>query len=276
MHEHMFVSRRVRFTERDLRAAITASRTWAETLRRLGYRTAGGNWLTLKKYAARWQIPTDHFDPDGVRNEALSKASAGRRPLAEILVRNSSYSRQHLKSRLFAEGLKQRRCEACGQGELWRGDRMALILDHVNGVPDDHRIENLRVLCPNCAATLDTHCVRKNRIVPTPRPCPRCGVAFIPSRRRQKYCSRECGSRWERNVPAGPSSLKGRPRPGSRRVRRPPYAQLLKEIDEAGFAAVGRRYGVSDNAVRKWVRFYENERERRHSPGDALSGSEDR
>jgi hypothetical protein len=40
---------------------------------------------------------------------------------------------------------------------------MGLILDHINGLRDDHRFENLQIVCPNCAATLDTHCGRKNR-----------------------------------------------------------------------------------------------------------------
>ena len=38
---------------------------------------------------------------------------------------------------------------------------MALILDHINGIGNDHRLENLRIVCPNCAGTLDTHCGRK-------------------------------------------------------------------------------------------------------------------
>jgi hypothetical protein len=33
---------------------------------------------------------------------------------------------------------------------------MALILDHIDAVPTDNRIENLRIVCPSCAATLDT------------------------------------------------------------------------------------------------------------------------
>jgi transposase-like protein len=45
-------------------------------------------------------------------------------------------------------------------------------------------------------------------------------------------------------------------------VERPPYERLLVEIQATSYVAVGRKYGVSDNAVRKWVWFYERERER--------------
>lgn len=57
--------------------------------------------------------------------------------------------------------------------------------------------------------------------------------------------------------------LRGRPAPDSRKVHRPPYERLLEEIEATGYSAVGRKYGVSDNAVRKWVRFYENQIERK-------------
>jgi hypothetical protein len=152
--------RHVRFSEAELREAIDQSRSWAETLRRLGYRSGGGNWKTLQKYAALWGIDTDHFDPDAVRREFLHRAKTAI-PLEEVLVENSTYHRGHVKRRLFAEGLKPRYCELCGQDEIWRGRRMALILDHINGMPDDNRLENLRIVCPNCAATFDTHCARR-------------------------------------------------------------------------------------------------------------------
>ena len=250
----MFVPRRPRFTEVQLCGAIASSSSWAETLRKLGYRSAGGNWRTVQKYADLWSIPTAHFDSDAPRREALR---APKRSLAEIMVRDSTYSRAHLKERLFAEGVRSRRCEECGQAETWRGRRMALILDHINGVPDDHRLENLRILCPNCAATLETHCGRSNRLAPMPRDCARCGEAFFPNRREQRYCSRDCGQRWDR------TNLRGLARPESRRVERPTYLTLLDEIQRHGYLATGRKYGVSDNAIRKWVKFYEHELERR-------------
>jgi hypothetical protein len=246
-----------RFREQHLRDAIATSMSWAETLRRLQYQSAGGNWKTLKKYAEIWRISTAHFDPGAARRRGLRRIST---PLSEILVENSSYSRNHLKDRLFSAGLKARRCELCGQGGIWRGRRMALILDHVNGVPNDNRIENLRILCPNCAATLDTHCGSKNRKPPAVRSCARCGTTFIPKYIQHRYCSQYCGQRWDRTA-----RFCGVPQPHRRKVERPPYDQLLREIEETSYLAVGRRYGVSDNAVRKWVRFYERERERRRS-----------
>jgi hypothetical protein len=194
-----------------------------------------------------WKIPTDHFDPEGVRTAALRERPT--RPLAQILVAGSVYNRGMLKQRLYDEGLKQRVCEMCGQTELWRGMRMSLILDHVNGVPDDNRIENLRIVCPNCAATLDTHCGRKNRLDVLSRECARCGTRFIPRYERHRYCSPECGRRHSNRV--------RRPRPAARKVERPSYEQLVAELEASSFVAVGRRYGVSDNAVRKWLRAYE-------------------
>jgi len=42
-----------------------------------------------------------------------------------------------------------------------------------------------------------------------------------------------------------------------RKVKRPPYEQLIKEIKETNHCAVGRKYGVSDTAIRKWIKQYE-------------------
>lgn len=52
----------------------------------------------------------------------------------------------------------------------------------------------------------------------------------------------------------------GSARLGARKVERPPHEQLIREIDELGYVAAGRKYGVSDAAIRKWVRQYERER----------------
>jgi hypothetical protein len=217
----------------------------AEALRHLGLRPAGGNHKTLSKLVDRYGVSTEHFDPYwGQRGQRRPDAT----PLEAILVENSTYSRSHLKRRLYDEGLKRRACELCGQGEAWRGRQMALILDHVNGVPTDQRLENLQIVCPNCAATLDTHCGRKNRRDRTPRACLWCGGEFIPKYATHRYCSPACGVHSR-----GPRE----PRPERRKVARPSYEQLMADRAEMSFLAIGRKYGVSDNAVRKWIRLYE-------------------
>ena len=235
-----------RYTEEEARAAIAASGSYTEALRRLGMRAAGGNHRTIRRYAEEvWRIPVEHFDPDAARRAALRRAPI---PLRDVLVEGSTYQRSLLKERLFLEGLKERRCELCGQGELWHGRRMSLILDHVNGVHDDNRLQNLRIVCANCNATLETHCGRNTRLPPGERACLRCGTSFAPRNERHRYCSRACGQR---------APGVGAPRVARRRVERPPYEQLLAEIAALGYLGVGRKYGVSDNAIRKWRRAYE-------------------
>lgn len=242
VREHTFVPS---YSEAEARAAVAQSLSHAQVLRVLDLCPTGGNTALLKHWLAQWQISTEHFDA-----RALRSPSPVATPLADILVEGSTYARANLKARLYAEGVKAPICELCGQGELWRGRPMGLILDHINGVRDDNRLHNLRIVCPNCAATLDTHCGRKNRLERPERTCLRCDAIFRARYPQQRYCSRACGVRYDR---------KGKPNPALRRVDRPPYAQLVSEIEATSYLAVGRRYGVSDNAVRKWVRQYERE-----------------
>ncbi len=244
----MFVPR---YTESAAREAIAASTNWSQALRRLGVRAAGGNHAVLKRWAATWRIPTNHFAPYAQAGAHLQRQ---RIPIEQVLIEGSTYTRHSLKRRLYETGLKARACELCGQGEEWRGLRMSLILDHINGVHDDNRLDNLRIVCPNCAATLSTHCSRN-----LPRNvCPTCGTEFRRRSSRQRYCSQAC---WQ----ASAECRAGRSMAGRRKVERPSYEQLLAELREMSWVAIGRKYGVSDNAVRKWLRRYEAERNRQRS-----------
>jgi hypothetical protein len=244
----VFVSRRPPpFTPQQLSAAVGASTNWSEVLRHLGLRVGGNNHRTVQRYAREWEISTNHFDPA----IAKRRAALGRGvPLEEVMVEGSTYSRRMLKTRLFRAGLKPRACEMCGQGEQWQGRRMSLILDHVNGVPDDNRLENLRIVCPNCAATLETHCGR-NSAPPEPRECLVCAQLFVPRYPQHRYCSAACVGA------ANGDRTRGVPQPHRRKVERPSYEVLMAELAESSFLAVARRYGVSDNTIRKWVRWYE-------------------
>ncbi len=75
----------------------------------------------------------------------------------EILVENSPYKNiPILKKRLLKEGLLEYKCAICGNTGEWLGQPLTLQLDHINGDHFDHRLENLRLLCPNCHSQTET------------------------------------------------------------------------------------------------------------------------
>lgn len=148
------------WTDDDLRAAVRDSFSIAGVLRRLGYTPSGGMHRYISAQIRRRELDTQHFTGQGwARGQQLPSGSRAR-PLAEILVAESTYlSSGALRRRLIKEGLKEPRCEICGI-DTWRGQPLPLALDHINGDPIDNRLENLRILCPNCHSLTDTWCAR--------------------------------------------------------------------------------------------------------------------
>lgn len=219
-----------------IQTIINESTNKSEVLKKLNLKVFTGNYDTLNRYIEKYKIDISHFNFKRNNNIFHKKI-----PLKEILIEKSTYQRSHLKERLYKEGLKEKKCELCGQDEMWNGKKMSLILDHINGINNDNRIDNLRIVCPNCNATLDTHCgknkVKKNKVYVKKNKkkyhCPKCNTLL--SSKNSKMCLK-C------------SNIK------RRKVNRPNYEQLIKEIQELGYCAVGRKYGVSDNAIRKWIK----------------------
>lgn len=224
------------YEKNELEKIVAASKSYAEILRRAGLCETGGNYKTVQKYIAHWKIGIEHFSTASERaKKYLNKQP---RPLENVLTENSFYNRTNLKSRLYKSGLKKPICEMCGQDENWRGKKMSLILDHKNGVRNDNRLKNLRIVCPNCNATLETHCGKQAK-----NKCAGCArLKFL----KRKYCSMEC---YRKN---GTQRLM----PKTRKVERPSFKVLITEVQKIGFLAAGRKYGVSDNAIRKWIRAY--------------------
>lgn len=74
-----------------------------------------------------------------------------------VFVENSSLARQHVKKRIRDQKLIDYRCGCCGIGPEWQGNPMPLILDHINGINNDNRLENLRFVCSNCDSQLPTY-----------------------------------------------------------------------------------------------------------------------
>lgn len=151
-----------RWTDEKLREVVPLANSYFEVLRLCGLKaTGGGTNVLVKKRIQELGLDVSHFTGQAWRR-GLRGFSGGRRiPLADILVRDSTYMNTvSLKNRLLAAGLLVEECSECGMFPTWNGKSLVLQLDHVNGIRSDNRIENLRILCPNCHSQTDTFCTR--------------------------------------------------------------------------------------------------------------------
>lgn len=131
---------------------VSNSESISEIARKLGYKSKGGGVTKLiKDRIQELNIDTTHFS-----RYSKGSTSTKNRPLEEILVENSTYlNNTSLKKRLLDAKLIDYRCNICGIYE-WNNAPLSLQLDHINGNNKDNRIENLRLLCPNCHSQTDT------------------------------------------------------------------------------------------------------------------------
>jgi hypothetical protein len=87
-----------------------------------------------------------------------------------------------------------------------------MVLDHINGVPNDNRLENLRFLCPNCNSQTDTFAGRNVKFSSNSK------VKHTIPRKRKFEISKE---------------------------------ELQELLKNNSYVSIGKMFGVSDNAIRK-------------------------
>jgi 5-methylcytosine-specific restriction endonuclease McrA len=100
-----------------------------------------------------WHVNISHFKTSDKRVK---------RTKDNIFCIESNCSRTVVKSWVIKNNLIPYTCNVCGCDNHWQGKIMPLILDHINGINNDNRLENLRFLCSNCDSIQDTY-KSKNR-----------------------------------------------------------------------------------------------------------------
>ena len=140
----------------QLEKAVRESFSYRQVLTKLNLREAGGNYVQVKKYILEAGLDVSHFKGRGW-NAGLTGIGKPKIPLKDVLVKGSYFQSYKLKKRLFVSGLKPKHCEQCGWAHYTEDGYLPLELDHINGDHHDNRLENLRVLCPNCHSLTPTH-----------------------------------------------------------------------------------------------------------------------
>jgi len=245
-----------RYSLSEIENAVSVSTSLRQAIKQLGLIPAGGNYQTLKRHITYYEVDTSHFTGKGWLK---GKTLPPRRPTQEYLDNTAPIQSYKLRNRLINEGVLPHECARCKNTE-WQNSPIALELHHIDGNSKNNNLENLQLLCPNCHALTENYrgkakkiarhkprLKKKSKLQEKKLPlieCQLCNQNFIPKEFNQIYCSTPCYH----------TATKGRPKIASRKVDRPPIHVLLEELNQSSFSALGRKYGVSDNAVRKWLK----------------------
>jgi 5-methylcytosine-specific restriction endonuclease McrA len=254
--------------EKTFRNLVLKTKTWGELIRKCGYANSRNKKAILERI--------DHLNIDIKLlplGSAWNKGQVGKYckyTLDEILIENGKYSNLvTLRKRLIAERGGKHICSKCKLSK-WLDEEIPLEIDHINGINNDHRIENLRFLCPNCHAQTDTYKSKNIRyqkkikekldensfnsddeyalydsvsmesydeeiVQENIYQCIDCNIVISKYGKRCRNCAAKKFNR--RKV-----------------IDRPSKEILLADVKEFGYRGTGRKYGVADNTIRKWLK----------------------
>ncbi|WP_078658245.1 HNH endonuclease signature motif containing protein [Streptomyces rimosus] len=157
-----FVSEGARWTKEVLEPAVASSTNVCEVLRYLGIEEVGGHHTHISRRIRALGIDTSHFT-----GKSRTKRTTRRRSDAGLLVEMPPVGARRvpssrLKTAMLARGATEQ-CTLCGTGTNWRGGTIPLEIDHIDGNWRNNRMENLRILCPNCHSVTDSYRGRGKR-----------------------------------------------------------------------------------------------------------------
>lgn len=203
------------FSDYDkMKDAIDNTDSIKEAMLHLGRIPSGGNYKHFRDWAKTHGIEIKRGSRSVVGNPRMRKHTN-----EDMFSVDSTCNRNMVRGRIITDGLIPYVCSVCGNNGSHNNLPLSLHLDHINGIGTDHRLENLRFLCPNCHSQTETY-GGKNNSARKPKP---------PL--RKDY-------------------------PERRKVTWPTKQELASLLDYMSYVQVGKMFGVSDNAVRKWAKKY--------------------
>jgi hypothetical protein len=228
--ENKKIAKIVTISKEELQTIVNEAATKRDIIKRIGYdNIVSGHYMTLNSRIKKDKINLEKFNKN-FEEYQLNKTVFGKdkTDINNILVENSTFNRCHLKDRLIKEKLLDYICAICSNTGIWQGKPLSLQLDHINGINNDNRIENLRFLCPNCHAQTDTFAGKK--LTKEKNKCVDCGDEID---KHAKRC-RKCANKNNQSFDVSKEEL-----------------EKLVLTDKLSYTKIAKKYDVSDGAIRK-------------------------
>lgn len=211
---------------------LNNSNSFVDILIKVGLDPYNGNHKTLNHRIKEEDFDISILEQNRKKNQEIHMKSLHKKKtynLEDVLVENSSYGSYKLKQKLLSKNILENKCRICGNSGEWCGKELSLQLDHINGINNDNRLENIRLLCPNCHSQTETFSGKRNKVNNF---CEDCGERIHKQSKKCFKCS---------------SISKGI----NQRKFEISKKELENLINNHPMTTVGRMLGVSDNAVRK-------------------------
>ena len=230
-----------KLSDDEIKTILNESKSFSECINKFGYKCTNGSgaYTNIKIILKRRNIEIPKYNYFGLVDGVIIK----KRNDDEIYCLNSTYPRQKLKEKIKKNNLIEYKCSNCGLTNEWNNKKLSLQLEHKNGINDDNRLENLTFLCPNCHSQTDTYAGKNSTKSKKIKKCKK-----TKQKKEKTFCS--CGNKKSENSNMCLDCYKKT----SRKVDRPNKELLHLDVNEFGYRGTGRKYGVSDNTIRKWLK----------------------